>query len=559
MPKNKLIPHKHLLIIVLFSCVMLAPAFILGAGGGDLHCQSLWVKFFNEQFWNGDLYPRWLQGMYVGDGSPVFFYYPPLPYFITAFFTFLSSFDAFNYYPIAASACLAAIISGITFYIWLKDEDISGEAALIGSLLYIAAPFHIAQNFYYTLLFSSVWSYAWIPLLLLFAKRMTFGKPYSIAGFAVALCMLVMTNLPMTLIFGPIAVAYAAANFHKEHFSKQSLKLGIAVILGFALSAVYLLPSLLYMDYANVDIHWKMPGHKGGYSSYFLPLGFSTISQILFTCLWLISATLPFMYFKSVKPKRREIFFFLVLAASLFMILPISQFVWKMLPIVQILQNPLRFFAVPALCLALFAAIVFPRFKILAYGLLVIYVGITFAIAGTTRVSVESFSKSEPERYEQYMLGIDQYANYLTTPNLILRYYMPEGFADVKTHREKVEVVNGDAKIDAIEWKPRNIVLHYNASRDSTLRVRQFDFPGWQVLYNGRELDKKRDENTGEIMFDVAEGEGNITLQLTKLLPEIAGKMISILSAAILVLMFLIELRNTKGVIVEKKRKWKKA
>lgn len=38
-----------------------------------------WSKYFSQQFWSGELYPRWLLGMNSGLGSPSFFFYPPIP------------------------------------------------------------------------------------------------------------------------------------------------------------------------------------------------------------------------------------------------------------------------------------------------------------------------------------------------------------------------------------------------------------------------------------------------------------------------------------------------
>ena len=151
--KHRIFPNnRHLLTIVLLSLMLMAPAFWWGAGGADLHAQSLWVRHFSRQFWQGEYYPRWLAGMFAGEGSPVFFYYPPLTYFFSALFSRLEPLDAFGYYPMAACALLAVMASGVTFYIWAVEETGDSGAAMTGSLLYIAAPNHLAVNFYQLLL-----------------------------------------------------------------------------------------------------------------------------------------------------------------------------------------------------------------------------------------------------------------------------------------------------------------------------------------------------------------------------------------------------------------------
>src|SRR5262249_49497612 len=150
--------------ILLLSVLLLAPAFIVGGKGSDLLLQAQWVKLFSKQLWQGELYPRWLADMYAGNGSPVFFYYPPLIYYITALFTFLSPLSEFEYYPMAASMMLGVFVSGMTFYFWMREEGGNEEAALAGSLLYMAAPAHVAHSFYFAMLFSTAWVYAWLPL-----------------------------------------------------------------------------------------------------------------------------------------------------------------------------------------------------------------------------------------------------------------------------------------------------------------------------------------------------------------------------------------------------------
>jgi hypothetical protein len=76
--------------------------------------------------------------------------------------------------------------------------------------------------------------------------------------------------------------------------------------------------------------------------------------------------------------------------------------------------------------------------------------------------------------------------------------------------------------------------------------VRQFAFPGFRVFQEDKELEIRRDEQTGQIILDISAGAGQIRLELTKLLPETAGEALSILSAAIALLLVLVEIRRRK-------------
>jgi hypothetical protein len=429
----------------------------------------------------------------------------------------------------------------------MREETENKTASLMGSLLYMAAPNHLAQNFYYVMLLSSTWSYAWLPLLFLYAEKVALRCPYAIAGFAISLFLLVMTSLPMTLIFGPLAVAYGVLHFRKPHLPADAARLSAAVLLGFGLTAIYLLPALLYRGFANTDIMWWHEGNRSlyvPYSKQFLIFSFNSFNQTLYTIFWMATAAVTLAYCKTVTRQPQRFFFTITTLAALLMILPLSQPLWEIIPIFQILQQPARFFSVPALGIALLAACAWPRLKILSCALLVVYAAATVITAFPTRTTMESFHKEEPQRFEQFMLNIDQYANYLTTPDLIHRYFTPVGVADVKRHLAQVEVLTGDAQVEIKEWKPRHILLRYHARVPSTLRVRQFDFPGFAASLGGSNLDIRRDEKTGQVVFDVPEGEGDIQLELAPLIYETAGKIISMLCAIMMLILLFVEVRR---------------
>jgi hypothetical protein len=528
------IQARHLLAILLCSLIFMAPAFLLGAGGSDLHCQSLWVRYFSGQFWQGDLYPRWLQDMFAGRGSPVFFYYPPLTYFITALFAFLSPLDAFGYTQIAASAFLAVLASGIAFYIWAREETNNADAALLGALLYIAAPNHIAQDFYYILLLSSLWAYAWIPLLFLFAKRIARQQSYSVVGFAFSLGLLIMTNIPLTIIFGPIAVLYGI--FCSTQRFASICKLAVATVLGFSISAISLFPAIAYRGFASLFWHWIEHYHWTEYPS--------PVVSGAYTAYLILSLLLTGVYFRKTKQMWQSQFLFWSSLVVFLLMLPISQPLWENVILLQVIQMAERFFAVFSVFLALFAAMAFPKLRNLSYALLVGYAAVTAVVAYHTRITLEEFSKRNPVRYEMYTLGIDQYPGYLPSLDVMDLYNPNKKLAETKTHDQPVETFDGDAAIEVLTWQPREIMMHYRAAKPSTLEVRQFFFPGFKAFLNDKEIDIRRDEHTKQIIFDVPAGEGMVDLKLTQLLPELIGKAVSLVAAVVLLLLLLMEMRR---------------
>lgn len=538
---------RNLSVIMLISLGLLAPAFVLGAGGGDLHLQSLWTRFFAAQLWHGDLYPRWLMDMYAGNGSPVFFYYPPLAYYFSALFSFLSPLDAFGYTPLAVSTFFAVAASGLAFYGWMREEGVEAPAALLGSACYMAVPFHVGQCFYYVLLYSSVWAYAWVPLLMLAAGKLGEGRRNAVAGFALALGLLILTNNAMTIIFGPLAVAYALLRSTRGRGAPLLVRLAAAVVLGFGLSAIFLLPEIAYKRYATVDLTWSDP--YGGQEVFLTP-GFANPEQAWYSLVWfsVLGLTL-LLYVAAGRQRLKERNFCLAasLAALAMMLLYIGKPLWEVFPVLKLLQHPARFFAVPALCLSWLAAFTSAGYRRWLMALIACFICITAVIAWQAKKSMQDFRRQQPADYARYMLNIDQYPAFLTLPSLVHRYYSEEGLSEVQKHTAKVEVLKGDAQASVETWQPRLITLHVSAHERSLLRIRQHYFPGFRAFRGREELEAGFDEKTGQVTVDVPPGSGEVRLVLTQLLPEMAGKLVSMASAAVVALMLLLGLRKNSA------------
>src|SRR5882672_9647668 len=90
-PASKVVDSRLFPIVVIPAAglILTIPALVYGipffSDDGVSH-HALWYIHFSTQLWAGDLYPRWLMGMNEGLGSPVFYYYPPVPFFLTSLF-----------------------------------------------------------------------------------------------------------------------------------------------------------------------------------------------------------------------------------------------------------------------------------------------------------------------------------------------------------------------------------------------------------------------------------------------------------------------------------------
>src|SRR6058998_2871942 len=79
---------RHLAWVFYYGALLGAPVLLFGfpnpTHDGQIH--EVWCSNVAAQLWSGDFYPRWLEDLNGGLGSPAFFFYPPVPFLITSLF-----------------------------------------------------------------------------------------------------------------------------------------------------------------------------------------------------------------------------------------------------------------------------------------------------------------------------------------------------------------------------------------------------------------------------------------------------------------------------------------
>jgi uncharacterized membrane protein len=136
------------LVLALAAALLLAPSLVLGTLISHSSPQNLtWADQFAEQFRAGILYPRWMSGSFDGLGSPTFYFYPPLPFWIDALVSVLTVNVLSVSYRLAVTSVLILWASGLTMRAWLLRTTGNRTAALLGALAYMAAPYHLLDHY----------------------------------------------------------------------------------------------------------------------------------------------------------------------------------------------------------------------------------------------------------------------------------------------------------------------------------------------------------------------------------------------------------------------------
>ena len=203
----------------------------------------VWLDQFARQLGSGDLYPRWLNQSHGGLGSPVFYYYPPLAFYLGSIFV-LAGLS--TYTGLLAAFGVGFALSGLGMYLYLIGE---ARRPLLGALLFMAAPYHMV-NFHFRGALAEFLATAFVPAVAIGLSRMRQGRG---PGFlAISYAALIMTHLPLALI---VTVFFAVPYLVAHRIWRGFLALG----LGTGLAACYLAPALLLEPFRDAHSLWASP------------------------------------------------------------------------------------------------------------------------------------------------------------------------------------------------------------------------------------------------------------------------------------------------------------
>jgi hypothetical protein len=198
----------------------------------------------------GELYPRWCPDFYGGYGSPLFIFYAPVIYCLAGVLNALSM-DPFS--ALKAIILLFSLITGIGTYALVFVETRSRDAALLGAVAYLAAPYRIA-NLYQRGDLGEFACIALLPAVLaLYRVAATEARPtrarWLAAAAAVMNALMIMTHAILGLwgtVLAGLVVAGTGIGLMRSGLWRRALLLVGAMVCAQGLSAVYIIPAIAY-------------------------------------------------------------------------------------------------------------------------------------------------------------------------------------------------------------------------------------------------------------------------------------------------------------------------
>ncbi len=424
-----------ILILVLVGVAALFPSFLWGPGATHSHQYNyMWTAHFGEQMAAGHLYERWLPRSFEGLGSPTFYFYPPLAYWITGG---IHALGASIFQSINLGGLLLVLGSGLSMYAWLAER---GTRPLTGAILYMLAPYHL-YDFYVRGALAEMTAFLWLPLIALAISWLP--RRRGMLLLAASYAGLLIGHLPLALLTGLFLMApLVVARIWRDRSSLPPAILGST--LAVLLAAFYLLPAMTLQDEVSTAMLWGTDYRASEWSIW-------TSSFELFPCLALALILLAW--------PARSIWTGIAVVTALASV-GLIPFLWH-ISVLDKVQFPWR-----AFCIVEFAAVTAlmqyrPRPLILAAtGVLLLFpyafgglLGAAFLRKPVDYALIERIEPDAPE-------------------------YLPAGF-DLSRVREN------DHWTDVSRWRDLPRGDHVRVQRDGPVVLGRSAFPIWRVMRDG--------------------------------------------------------------------------
>jgi len=504
------------------------------------------------QWREGILFPRWAEWANWGFGEPRFIFYPPLSWMIGAA---LGSLLPWRMAP-GAFIWLALTVAGLSMGRLARD-GLSRPYANLAAVLYVANPYHLVMV-YYRSAFGELLGVALLPLLFWAVLRVIGGEWRQVPSLAVVLAGIWLSNLPAAVIatYG-LVVALATGSVLKRSFRPVVLGLSAGAG-GLALACCYVLPAAWEQSWVQIR---EVVSDNFRPSANFLftrandPAFVAFNWQVSWVAAGLIVAA-AVAALLTIK-KRAEIFptwwiLSVLGVVSTVMMLPLSLWLWRVLPKLWFIQFPWRWLDIldVVACFLASAAIAALRSRTSRW-VTTIVVFVAIGTAGAAMLSEAWWDSGDVSdiatsiRAGRGYEGADEY-----TPTGCNRYQLPGNFDDSERPADvsaepapriaKIDSGSGNivpatgVMLDMQVWTSIRRTFTADSEQALTLAPRLLNYPAWELLINGQRAKFGLYPETGQILVALSPGSTRIKISFCRTGDRTAGNVVSAIAAVAL-------------------------
>jgi len=529
-----------------------------------------WVRIWQD----GVLYPRWSPNLAFGHGFPLFIFAPPLPYIIAGALHLLGlSLEV----SLKALPLLGFVLMGVGMYLLVRDVLDDWRAGVVSAAAFVYAPLQLREAYLYGGNYPQFLAIAMFPWVLwTFRRTVLYNRLGDLLVAAMAYAALTLSHNFHAFIFTPVVAVYLIGLVAIERRWRNIWRAVAAGVLGLALSAAFWLPALherqwtlahegFYVVRSNFQLRflswrellaWPSALDANAANPY-LPfaLGWGTI----------ILAALGLLALLLVRTLSRQqryhlIFFALLCALALFLVLPVSVSVWEHVPLLATAEFPWRVLGIASLSLSFLAggsmcglriiqppillagnkrgmaradcvkALVAACAVILVIVMVMVY---TYPPKRFTPFGTPTLAQSVRYELDTQTIGSTTLGEYL--PIWVQQRPLTSQMIDDYLASRSIDKVDhsilpeGTTVTLAARSADREI-YRVSGRVDWTLRLFTFYYPGWHAYIDGEPAEIVIDEPRGLIAVHVPAGEHMVEVRFTDIPVRAAANVISLVA-----------------------------
>jgi hypothetical protein len=522
-----------LLVVMATAFLVILPFFFLGNPSGhdfEFHVNS-WMEVLG-QWRQGIIYPRWAALAQYGYGEARFIFYPPISWTLGAS---LGVFLPWRVVP-GAYIWLALTLSGCSMFLlarrWLGYRD-----AIFAAALYAANPYYIVIV-YWRSAFAELLAGALLPLLLLSALRLEQDEAEPALPLVLIVTAAWLTNIPAAIILNYSLVLLILILAILRRSPKLLLRGGLAVLLGAALAAFFLVPAAYEQKWVNIA-EALSPGVRP--QDNFLFKNISDIDHNRFNLFVSVIATAEMIVLVIAaffsRPWRRQqpqawwTLFGWALVSTL-LNFSFTVWLWDYLPELRYLQLPWRWLLCLNLTFALFVTMASRRWLVRALICLSMLAVIIFV---GHRVQTPWWEKAED--LTQMLNAQRSGAGYEGTDE-----YVPLGGDPYEIKQDAPWVTLNDTLLPSVQssriqiqqWDAESRSFTADLAQPGQLVLRLFNYPAWHVEVNARAVTTATRAVTGQMLIPLQAGHNLVRITFSRTWDRTVGAIISATTALFL-------------------------
>lgn len=498
----------------------------------------------------GYLLPRWAADVAHGLGEPLFNFNYPLPYYVVVFLHF-AGFSLNTASQVFAAITL--IFSAVFMYLFLK-EHLRNLSAFIGAVAYVYFPYHLHSVF-----IAGDWgtwlAFAFLPLIFWTITKMAkTGNLKWIIASIIAFFLLILSHNLLAILSTMLLITYLPLLYVGQP-KKKIFFTNIMLVFLFSalLTSWFWLPAI----FEN-----KLIGIKAGFVYAKVNRGFffDTIAPILKNSSDLLAFKRPstftyptvslfsifsaiilmiYIFKKSILEKKREHFYLVIFALfwflfSIFMTRSASNLLWKVIPGIDFIAYPYRFFYITTFSAAIIFSFLFnllvnksKTLVTLLSILVLVWQGIIL-----TRPNIDYFN------FSPSYFNTEQTTRYapLTYKNMgvdflpaTADYNFAISLDNKNIKLPKVEIIKGEGRLILKKNKVQDLEFMAMSQTPLVTRINTFYFPGWMGTVDDKAVVPKLDKE-GRMIFKLSKGEHTVALNFVDTPIRLFSKLLSIFS-----------------------------